>query len=43
MVNISWIKPYKECLSGQLANQPGPSYIIEDQNEEYEVDYVVDS
>ena len=43
VVNISRIKPYKEHLPGQLANQPSPSHIIEDRDKEYEVDYVVNS
>ena len=42
-INISWIKPYKECLPHQLANQPGPSHIIKDWDKEYKVDYIVDS
>ena len=42
MVNISWVKLYKEYLPGQLANQPGSSHIMEDWDE-YEVDYIVDS
>ena len=29
-------------MLGQLANQPSPSHVIGDQDEEYEVDYVVD-
>ena len=43
MVNISQVKPYKECLPGQLANQPSPSHILEDQDKEYKVNYIVDS
>ena len=43
VINISWVKPYKECLPGQPANQPSPSYVMEDWDEEYEVDYIVDS
>ena len=42
IVNISQVKPYKEHLSGQLANQPGPSHIIKDWDKEYEVNYVID-
>ena len=43
VVNISWIKLYKGHLPGQLANQPGPSHVIEDQDKEYKVDYIIDS
>ena len=43
VINISWIKPYKECLPGQPANQPSPSHIMEDWDKEYEVDYIFDS
>ena len=43
VVNISWVKPYKECLPGQPANQPSPSHVMKDWDKEYEVDYVVDS
>ena len=43
VVNISRIKPYRDCLPGQPVSAPGPSNITEDRNEEYEVDYVVDS
>ena len=39
VINISWVKPYKECLPGQTTNQPGPSHVMEDQDKEYEVDY----
>ena len=42
IVNISQVKPYKEHLPSQLANQPGPSHIIEDWDKEYEVNYVID-
>ena len=43
IITISWVKLYKECLPDQLANQPSPSYVTEDQDEEYKVDYIVDS
>ena len=43
VVNISRIKPYRECLPGQPVSAPGPSTITEDHDEEYEVDYIVDS
>ena len=43
VVNISRVKPYHECLPGQPVSAPGPSYIMEDHEEEYEVDYIVDS
>ena len=43
VVNISHVKPYCECLLGQPVSSPGPSNITEDRDEEYKVDYVVDS
>ena len=43
VVNISRVKPYCERLLGQPVSAPGPSNITEDCEEEYEVDYVVDS
>ena len=43
VVNISRVKPYCERLLGQPVSAPGPSNITEDREEEYEVDYVVDS
>ena len=43
VVNISRIKPYHDRLPGQPMSVPGPSNVTEDREEEYEVDYVVDS
>ena len=43
VINISHIKPYRECLTGQPVSPPGPSTVTEDHREEYEVDYIVDS
>ena len=43
VVNISCIKPYHDHLPGQPVTAPGPSTVTEDRDEEYEVDYVVDS
>ena len=43
VVNISCVKPYRNCLPGQPVSAPGPSIVTEDRKEEYEVDYVVDS
>ena len=43
VVNISHMKPYCDHLPGQPVSAPGPSNVTEDRNEEYEVDYVVDS
>ena len=43
VVNISRIKPYRDHLPGQPVSAPGPSNITEDRDEEYEVEYVVDS
>ena len=43
VVNISCVKPYCDCLLGQPVSAPGPSLVTEDREEEYEVDYIVDS
>ena len=43
VVNVSRVKPYHDCLPGQPVSAPGPSNVTEDHNEEYEVEYVVDS
>ena len=43
VVNISRVKPYCDCLPGQPVSAPSPSIIMEDREEEYEVEYVVDS
>ena len=43
VVNISCIKPYHERLPGQPVTAPGPSNVMEDCEEEYEVERIVDS
>ena len=43
VVNISHVKPYRECLPGQPVTPPGPSNITEDHEEEYEVEHIVNS
>ena len=43
VVNISCVKPYRDRLLGQPVSAPGPSNVTEDHEEEYEVEYVVDS
>ena len=43
VVNISHVKPYRNRLPGQPVSVPGPSIVLEDHKEEYEVEYVVDS
>ena len=43
VVNISHVKPYHDRLLGQPVSAPGPSIVTEDHEEEYEVEYVVDS
>ena len=43
IVNISHIKPYRDCLPGQPVTAPGPSSVTEDHEEEYEVGFIVDS
>ena len=43
VVNISHVKPYRDHLPGQPVSAPGPSNVTEDCEEEYEVEYIVDS
>ena len=43
VVNISRIKPSRDRLPGQPMSAPGPSIVTEDRDEEYEVEFVVDS
>ena len=43
VVNISRVKPYHECLLGQPVSAPGPSSVMEDREEEYKVEYIMDS
>ena len=43
VVNVSCIKPYRERLLGQPVSAPGPSNVMEDREEEYEVESIVDS
>ena len=43
VVNISCVKPYHDRLLGQPVSAPGPSIVTEDRDEEYEVEFVVDS
>ena len=42
VVNISCIKPYHECLLGQPVTAPGPSNVMEDREEEYKVECIID-
>src|SRR5271168_3234432 len=43
VVNVSRVKPYAERLPGQPVVKPGAVTVEEDGQQEYEVDYVVDS
>ena len=43
VVNISWVKPYKQRLEGQPTFKPSPVQVTEDREIEFEVDYIVDS
>ena len=43
VVNISHVKPYCDRLPGQPVTAPSLSIVTEDREEEYEVEYVVDS
>ena len=42
VVNISWIKPYHECMKGQTLYWPGLVHMTEDRDNGWEVDYIVD-
>ena len=43
VVNVSRIKPYRERLEGQPVSRPGPVSVTEDRDNEWEVDFIVDS
>ena len=43
VINISCLKSYKECLPGQLTIHPGPMKVTKDREEEYEVEWIIDS
>ena len=43
VVNISWVKPYIECLEGQPMFKPGPMQVTEDREVEFEVESIIDS
>ena len=43
VVNISWVKPYKEHLEGQPTFKPSPVQVTEDEEIEFEVESIIDS
>jgi Chromo (CHRromatin Organisation MOdifier) domain len=43
VVNVSRVKPYLGSLPGQPVLCPGPVHVTEECDEEYEVEYIVDS
>ena len=43
VVNISRVKPYKECLEGQPTFKCGPIQVTEDREIEFEVESIIDS
>ena len=43
VVNISRVKPYKECLEGQPIFKPSPVQVTEDREIEFEVESIIDS
>ena len=43
VVNISWVKPYKEHLEGQPIFKPSPVQVTEDREIEFEVETIIDS
>ena len=42
VVNISWVKPYKQRLEGQPTFKPGPVQVTEDREIEFEVESIID-
>ena len=43
VVNVSWVKPYRDCLEGQPLHRPGPVNVTEDRDNEWEVDRIINS
>ena len=43
VVNISQVKPYKDCLEGQPTFKPGPVQVTEDREVEFKVESIIDS
>ena len=43
VVNISWVKLYKEHLEGQPTFKSGPVKVTEDREVEFEVESIIDS
>ena len=44
VVNVSWIKPYHECMEGKTSYQPGLVHMSEDQDNKCQgMDHFVDS
>ena len=43
VVNILWVKPYKEHLEGQPTFKPRPVQVTEDREVEFEVETIIDS
>ena len=43
VVNVSWVKPYKEWLPGQTVSRPGAALVTEEGHQEWEVEAVLDN
>ena len=43
VMNLLWVKSYKERLPGQPLQKPGPITVTEDRDIEYKVNYIIDS
>ena len=43
VVNVSGVKPYCDRLEGQPSHWPGPVHVTEDRDNEWEVDWIIDS
>ena len=43
VVNVSWVKPYRDRLEGQPSHWLGPVNVTEDRDNEWKVDQIIDS
>ena len=43
VVNVSQVKPYHDHLEGQPLHWPGPINVTENRDNEWEVDWIIDS
>ena len=43
VVNVSRVKPYRDRLEGQASHRLGPMHVTEDRDNEWEVDWIINS